>query len=386
MLNTQERLRFGVLGPLEMRVDGVPVSLGTPKQRAVLATLLINRNRPVAIDALIDAVWEQDTPSGARPTIYAYVSNLRHLMANSGVESRGFLSNTSPGYRLAVLDSQYDLGEFVARKGEGMRATADGRFEEASDHFSEALAQWRGPVLDDLRDFGFADAFASGLEEDKVVTRILRAEVEIARGRASSVISELEKLAVDHPYREPLWAQLISAYYVADRQADALDAYQRLRQALADDLGVDPGPTVRGIHKRILCQEPLDVRQSARSSADDTIGTLSHQVAALPGATGGPSLRDANQRRYPVVATTTRIGRSPTNDIVLHGARVSRHHAAIVDTGSSFVVVDLKSVNGVYVSGRRIRSSATLHDGDRIRISDHHLIFEANYQESMASQ
>ncbi|WP_204081369.1 BTAD domain-containing putative transcriptional regulator [Mycobacterium riyadhense] len=368
-----------------MSVNGAVVPVGTPKQRAVLATLLINRNRPVAVDTLIDAVWEQKTPSGARATLYAYVSNLRHLMAGADLEPRAVLANAPPGYRLAVLDSHYDLGRFVTEKNAGIRAAADGRFEQASGHFSAALAEWRGPVLDDLRDFTFVDAFAKGLAEEKVVTQTARAEVEIACGRHYSVISDLETLTTDNPYREPLWVQLMTAYYLADRQSDALDAYNRLRDMLADDLGVYPGPMVRALHERILRQQSLDVRFAAQSSADDTIGTLSQHSAAPAGAAHGPSLRDADQRRYALVATTTRIGRSPDNDIVLSGPKVSRHHAAVVDTGSSFVVVDLRSVNGVYVSGRRIRTSAALIDGDRIRISEHQLVFETDARDPVAN-
>lgn len=375
MAVAQPGVQFSVLGPLEVCIGGAVIPLGTPKQRAVLAMLLINRNRPVATDALIDAAWEQGAPSGARATLYAYVSNLRRQMSKAGVQARALLANASPGYRLAVLDSDYDLGRFVTEKGAGLRAVADARFEQAGDHFSAALAEWRGPVLDDLRDCNFVDAFAKGLHEEKVLTQLARAEVEIACGRAHSVINELEELAADHPYREPLWAQLIAAYYVADRQFDALDAYQRLRDRLADDLGVDPGPAVRALHQRILRQRPLDVRAAAQSSADETISTLTQHMTAPPGATDGPSLRDANGRRYPLVATTTRIGRSPDNDIVLAGAKVSRHHAAIVDTGSNFVLVDLRSVNGAYISGRRIHTSAVLHEGDRIRITEHELIF-----------
>ncbi len=383
---TQDNVRFGVLGPLEMRINGAAVPLGSPKQRAVLAMLLINRNRPVAIDALYDAAWQDGAPAGARATLYAYVSNLRRLMAGAGVETRALLANTAPGYLLAVLDSDYDLGRFLAEKYAGARAAAGRRFEQASGHFSAALAEWRGQVLDDLRDLNFVDAFAKGLAEEKVITQTARAEVEIACGRAHSVISELETLTRDNPYREPLWAQLITAYYLADRQYDALDAYHRLRNKLVDDLGVDPSHTVRALHRRILRQQPLDVRKAAQSSADDTIATLSRHIKRLPGAAHGPSLRDANQRRYALVATTTRIGRGPDNDIVLSGAKVSRHHAAIVDTGSSFVIVDLRSVNGVYVSERLIHTSAVLTEGDQIRISEHHLIFETPSSDPAANQ
>lgn len=378
----EDSLRFGILGPLQVIIGDTAIPLGTPKQRAVLATLLVNRNKPVALDALMETVWQRGAPAGARATLYAYVSNLRHLLAGAGLDSRAILTNAQPGYRLAVRDSQYDLGVFATEKNAGVRAAAEGKFEQASDHFTAALAQWRGPVLDDLHDFKFVDAFAAGLTEEKVVTHTARAEVVIACGRPQSVINELEMLVVDYPYREPLWAQLITAYYLADRQADALDAYRRLRAMLADDLGVDPGPTLRGLHERILRQQSLDVGQAAQSSADETISTLKRNLSAEPGAEYSPALFDAEQRRYPLAATTTRIGRSPDNDIVLPGGKVSRHHAAIVDTGSSFVMVDLRSVNGVYVRGRRVHASAVLNDGDDLRIADHRLTFETNRQQS----
>ncbi len=382
----QDGVWFGVLGPLQVSVNGSVVPLGTPEQRAVLAMLLINRNRPVSANSLIDAAWEQGARAAARTTLSSYVSNLRRLMVDAGAPNRDLLAGVPPGYRLAVLDSQYDLGRFVTEKTAGVRAAADGRFEEASRHLSAALAQWRGPVLDDLRDFNFVDAFARGLVEEKVVTQIARAEAEIACGRAHSLIGELEALATDHPYREPLWAQLISAYYLADRQSDALDAYHRLRNILAEDLGVDPGATVGGLYERILRHESLDVRKAAQSSADETVRTLSGRLASRPGIAYGPSLRDADKRRYPLVATTTRIGRSPDNDVVLASAKVGRLHAVIVDTGSSFVIVDLTPAYGVYVSGRRVQTSAVLTEGDAIRIAEHELIFESTSRAPAADE
>ncbi len=380
----RDGVRFGVLGPLEMIINAVALPLGTPKQRAVLAMLLINRNRVVGVDELIDAAWEEQPPTRARATLYIYVSNLRRLLACGGVETRDLLASAAPGYRLAVLDSHYDLARFAAERNAGVRAAAEARFEQASSHFSAALAQWRGPVCDDLRDFTFVDTFAKGLVEENLLTHTARAEAEIACGRPDSVINELETLTTEHPYREPLWVQLMAAYYLADRQSDALDAYRRLRDTLDDDLGVKPGPKARALHELILRQEPLDVRKAAQSSADATMCSLSAHLTGLSGTAQGPSLRDANQRDYPLVATTTRIGRGPDNEIVLSGAKVSRHHAAIVDTGSSFVIVDLRSANGVYVSGRRIHSSAALTEGDWIRIAEHELTFEITSREPVA--
>jgi hypothetical protein len=175
--------------------------------------------------------------------------------------------------------------------------------------------------------------------------------------------------------RRPLHAQLITAYYLAERQSDALDAYRRLKTTLADDLGIDPGPSVQALHERILRQEPLDVKRVARTTAIHTANSLD-QRTAVGAASSVARLRDASGNDYPLVAAATRIGRLPDNDIVLDDANVSRHHAVIIDTGTNFVVTDLRSANGVEVRGERIRASVTLGDGDRIRICDHEFVFE----------
>ena len=211
--------------------------------------------------------------------------------------------------------------------------------------------------------------------EDKVTAHSARAEAEIACGRASAVISELESLTAEHPYREPLWAQLITAYYLAERQSDALDAYRRLKNTLADDLGIDPGPTIRALHERILRQDPLDVKQAAKRTAAATVINIGHHTAVSAQSTA-PRLRDASGRSYPLTTTATRIGRLSDNDIVLDDPGVSRNHAVIIDTGTNFVIADMQSANGVHVQQERIRSSATLADGDNIRISDHEFTFE----------
>src|SRR6185369_13652418 len=108
------------------------------------------------------------------------------------------------------------------------------------------------------------EPLARALAEDRVIVQSARAEAEIACGRPHAVIAELETLTTEHPYREPVWIQLMTAYYMADRQSDAIDAYHRLRTTLDDDLGIDPGATVRTLYERILRQEPLDVAKVAR--------------------------------------------------------------------------------------------------------------------------
>ena len=382
---TQTGLGFSVLGPFQMTVDGVPVSLGTPKQRAVLAMLVINRNRAVGIDSLITAAWEQWPPPEARASLHSYVSNLRRLLSKAGVDPRTVLVSAPPGYRLNVAETACDIGRFVIEKNAGVQAAAADKFELASGHLTAALAEWRGPVLEDLRDLQFVDAFATALIEDKVLAHTALAEAEIARGRGYAVIGELEALTAEFPYREPLWAQLITAYYLSDRQSDALDAYRRLKDTLADDLGIDPGPTLQALHTRILRQESLDVKQSAKASAVDTVVSIS-QRTGVTAQTAVASMRDRWGRAYPLLAAATRIGRLSDNDIVLEDASVSRHHAVIIDTGTSFVITDLRSANGVYVEDQRVRGSTSLLNGDRIRICEHEFTFEVHPPDEQGPQ
>jgi len=360
-----------------MTSGGVPVPLGPPKQRAVLAMLVIDRNRPVSVESLIEGVWEGDPVPAARAGIQAHVSNLRRLVRSAGADPARVLPSVPPGYQLCVDDADCDVGRFLAARAQGAQAAAEGRFDEASQHFSIALAQWRGPVLDDLHDFSFAAAYAATLIEEKVATQLARAEAEIACGRAAAVIGELETLAAEHLYREPVWAQLITAYYVTERQSDALGAYRRLKTALADGLGIDPGPTVTALHERILRQEPLgtklavvNTRKRDVAQRDDTIPDRQ------AGARSVARLRDKTGREYRLSGATLRIGRFTDNDIVLDDVDVSRHHAVIADTGTAFVITDLQSTNGVQVRGRRIRGSTALADGDRIGIGNQEFSFE----------
>jgi DNA-binding SARP family transcriptional activator len=376
-------VQFGVLGPLQMSVGGALVPLGTPKQRAVLAVLVVNANRPIDIDTLIGAAWDQRPPTGARATLHAYISNLRRLMSSAGID-RDLLANAAPGYRLALDHRQSDLGRFRTEKDAGVHAAAAAQFELASRHMSVALAQWRGPVLEDLRDFQFVETLATALDEEKVLAHTTHAEAEIACGRPEAVIMELETLIARHLYREPLWAQLITAYYLADRQSDALDAYLRLKTRLAEDLGIDPGPKLRQLHGQVLRQEPVDVRKAAQAHAEDTIVssvalrgdpiTIRRPVAA--------ALCGADGQRYALAGTATRIGRSPDNDIVLSDVKVSRHHAVITDNGTTLVITDLGSANGVLVAGQRIDTSVELCDGDRLRIGDQEFTLEIHHRPS----
>ncbi|MEC3951943.1 BTAD domain-containing putative transcriptional regulator [Nocardia sp. CDC153] len=364
------RANLGVLGPVQLAIDGVEQQLGGPKQRAVLAYLAINANRPVSVEALASAVWEDNPPPDVRVSLHAIVSNLRKPLRDGGIDARAMLQHMGTGYRIVVDDTACDVFRFRARRENGLRALADGKFAAATAALSDALAQWRGPVLSDLRGLGFADAYAVALDDERIGVIEARAEADIAQGRAEHVVPELNLLVRDHPLRESLWEQLITALYMTGRQSDALEAARRLRTILADELGIDPGHRIRELESRILRQDPLSVRAVAAASATraTTIVDRSwHEPQAL--------LRDRFGHVYPVVGSTTRIGRLSDNDIALPDGRVSRHHALIIDNGHTWVVKDLQSSNGVFINGQRVLDSGLLSDGALLRIGDTELVF-----------
>jgi DNA-binding SARP family transcriptional activator len=360
---------------MQLSVDGTTVPIGTPKQRAVLAFLVMNRNRPMAADSLINAVWGEDAPSEARASLHAYVSNLRRLFGTVGIDGRSMLEKVSPGYRLNIAELDVDLGRFIHQRNEGVQAATARRFSEASRHYAAALAEWRGDVLEDLRGFDFVSVFATAMDEDRIATHIALAESEIACGRAKNIIGDLERLVADHPFREPAWEQLMMAYYLSARQSDALDAYQRLKTVLADELGIDPSPRLKGLHERILRQEPMDPAPPTDTTLIGTFISVANRTAINTGKARA-QLRASTGECFPVKGVATRIGRRSDNDIVLADPRVSRHHAVIIDTGTSFILIDARSANGVELDHSRIRGSAPLVDGCHVRIGDHDFRFE----------
>ncbi|WP_194837182.1 BTAD domain-containing putative transcriptional regulator [Nocardia sp. XZ_19_369] len=366
----ETRARFGVLGAVELTIDGVGQSLGGPKQRAVLAYLVCNANRPVSVEALAQAVWEDNPPPDIKVSLHTIVSNLRKPLRDNGLDARAILAQVGAGYRVAVADGASDVQRFRVRKEAGVRALSAGRFRTASELLSSALGQWRGPVLADLRGLGFADSYAAALDNDRLSAIEARAEADIAEGRAEAVVSELALLAAEYPLREPLWEQLITALYVDGRQSDALDAARRLRATLADELGIDPSLPIRELEGRILRQEPVDIRAKA------AVASL-RATTIVDQSSGGPTalLRERSGDTYAIMGTITRIGRLPDNDIVLEHGKVSRHHAAILHNGLTYVIKDLLSSNGVFVDGMRIVDSVALTDGAVIRIGDYALTF-----------
>jgi predicted ATPase/DNA-binding SARP family transcriptional activator len=252
--------RFGLLGPLAVAIDGEPVPLGGRKQRALLGALLLERNRPVSVDRLIDAVWGEAAPDTARNTVQVYVSQLRKLLPE------GALETVPPGYRLVAAPDAIDLFEFARLAEDGRSALAAGDAARAAETLRTAFELWRGPPLPDL-DGVDAVAEVARLEELRLAATEDFVDAELALGRHRRLAGELERLVAEHPLRERLRAQLMLALYRSGRQADALAVYQRARRTLLDELGLEPGESLRQLERAILAQDrSLDLPAPAAAS------------------------------------------------------------------------------------------------------------------------
>jgi DNA-binding SARP family transcriptional activator/ABC-type transport system substrate-binding protein len=243
-------MEFGVLGPLAVRRDGRDEPLGGPKQRSLLAILLLHANEGIARDRLIDGLWGERPPPSAAHTLDNYVSRLRKIVGDDRLERR------APGYLLRVEPGELDLDRFEQGLRRGREALAGGRPAEAADSLREALALWRGSALADLQYEPFAQDAVQRLEERRLLALEGRLEADLALGRGADLVPELEALVREHRFRERLLGQLMLALYRAGRQAEALAAFQAGRRRLAAELGLEPGPDLQRLQNAILAQDP----------------------------------------------------------------------------------------------------------------------------------
>jgi YVTN family beta-propeller protein len=253
-----ELAEFGILGPLEVAQCGRAVALGGPRQRAVLALLLLEPNRVVSLDRLAEDVWAGHPPEGWVTTVQIYVSHLRQALEPDRARGAAgeVLVTRNPGYLLRVDREHLDAARFQDGFAAGRAALEAGRYEQAAGTLRQALGLWRGPVLADLADYAFTRPEATRLEELRLAAIEARIDADLALGRHDALTAELEQLAGEHPLRERLHGQLILALYRAGRQADALAAYQRVRDLLAGELGIDPGEPLQRLHAAVLAHDP----------------------------------------------------------------------------------------------------------------------------------
>jgi DNA-binding NarL/FixJ family response regulator/DNA-binding SARP family transcriptional activator len=246
-------VEFRILGPLEVFDDSGPVELGRLKERLVLAVLLLHANEVVSRERLIDELWGESPPPTARKAVNVYVSQLRKALTRNG---RDPIATADGGYRIAVAVDELDVAQLRQLLAAAREQAAAGELEAAAVLLREALALWRGPTLGGLLLESHGRDEVAQLDELRLAALMDRIDCDLALGRHEDVLGELHVLIGEYPLRERLRAQLMLALYRADRQADALDAYQQARDLLVEELGVDPSPALQRLQKGILAQDP----------------------------------------------------------------------------------------------------------------------------------
>jgi DNA-binding SARP family transcriptional activator len=294
-------MEFRILGPLEVLEDGSPLPLGRLKERTVLAVLLLHANEFVSRERLIDELWGVAPPATARKAVNVYISKLRKVLARNGDDP---IATADGGYRLVVGPALLDADRMRSLVAEGRGAMDRGESEAAAGLLQEALAFWRGPTLAGLAFESFGRDEVAELDELRLTALMDRIDCDLAQGRHEHVLGELQVLVREHPLRERLRAQQMLALYRADRQADALDAYQQARHALIDELGIEPSESLQRLQQAILRHDP------ALEGPAGTIGANGATVAPLPLADAVPEAvpprsrprRPPVRRRYLVAA------------------------------------------------------------------------------------
>lgn len=344
------------------------MNIGGSKVRAVLARLALAQGRVVTTDQLIDGVWGEDPPATATNALQYHVTVLRKSLTAAGAATA--IATRPPGYALTIGT---DLHTFHEHRSSADAAAHLGQSEQAAESYALALACWRGPALADLLVFPFAGARATALEEERLGCVEAWIDTSLRLGRGAELVGELEDLVAQHPTRERLWEQLMTALYRAGRQAEALAAFERARKLLDEELGIEPSPGLRGIQVQILNQDPRlqpppRVRSTVPAAATRLRSSLPTEKAWLVQPDG---------LRLAITRAAMTIGRDDVCDLTINADdQVSRRHARIQPTGDGHTIEDLSSTNGTYINSTRITHSTRLAHADRIEIGTTVLRYE----------
>jgi DNA-binding SARP family transcriptional activator len=247
----KDAMRFALLGPVQVHGDDAPVEIRGVLRRTLLAALLLSRGSVVSADRLAELIWGERPPAGVTTSLYNQVMRLRQALGEDAERIRA----VAPGYLIHVEPGELDLDEFAGLCAAARRAAAGADWPGAAEHYSAALALWRGEMLADVPAL-HEQAAIHQYEEDRLLALQGRIEADLNLGRQDELVGELRTLIGYHPLREAFHGQLMLALYRSGRQADALGVYRDLRRALIRELGVEPAAAVQELHHRILRSDP----------------------------------------------------------------------------------------------------------------------------------
>jgi DNA-binding SARP family transcriptional activator len=306
-------IEFAILGSLEARADGEPIALGGPKQRALLALLLLEAGRVVSLDRLVDALWDGEPPATAVASLQNFIAQLRKALGPDVIETR------PPGYVVALEPRQLDAARVRSLVDEA-RASEPVRRAELLD---TALAHWRGEPLDEFRYEAFAREEIARLEDFRLSLLEERAEAKLTIGEHADLVTDLEVLVRANPLRERLRAQLMLALYRSGRQAEALEVYREGRDALVEELGIEPSPLLRSVHASILRHETFAVSRGAIPEIEHfeevAAAILAGKVTVVVGS-GSEPLASELARRFGLEDAAPELARVSQAVAVLNGS------------------------------------------------------------------
>lgn len=376
-------LSYRVLGPLAVLRDGEPIRLGGPKERLILATLLLSSNRVVAAHRLIDVLWDEDPPKSAVGALQVHVSNLRRRLQGGSPA----VVTQPPGYVVAATAAELDLLRFEELVAQAQEKHTSNDLSGALDKYLAALGLWRGDGLADLESTDFIEGSRTFLEERRIAVEEDVVSLLLAMGRNQEALLRAASVLDAHPLRESMWEHRMMALYRTGRQAEALDAFRKCRDMLLDQLGVDPNPRLRSVESAILRQDPgLDLRPAEQ--------VRPASLTARPGALGSSEAPASHTQSNAVTYVRQRkqaflvrndgslvalddvvtLGRNPDCQVVLTDAAVSRRHAEIRPALGGHLLVDLMSSNGTEVAGNVVMQHMLEH-GDTVQIGSESLTY-----------
>jgi DNA-binding SARP family transcriptional activator len=354
-------LDFRILGPLEVSDETGHVALGGPKQRALLAILVLEAGRVVATDRLIDLLWGEEAPKTATASLQNSVGRLRRVLGADVLETR------APGYVLSVGADQIDARRFERLLVDARRLPPAKRRTQ----IEQALTLWRGPALAEFAFDDFAQAETRRLEELRLVAIEARVEADLELGLHGDVVGELESLVGDFPLRETFRRLLMLALYRAGRQAEALEVYQDARARFIDELGIEPGPELKRLQSEILRHDAGLASTGASDAADEegeiVKALLAGRVVPVIGLDGAGDLAEHLARAFAV-----------PDDRPVDLARVSQYVATMQGSGPLYDELHTR-FEAALEPGPLQRFLARLPALLRARGAPHQLIVTTNY-------
>lgn len=245
-------MKFLLLGPLTVRLHDRDVQVSAPRQRVVLATLLLNANHVVSVERIARYVWDGVPPPSAAATVRTYVMRLRQAL---GEQAAARIVTRAPGYLIGLDEQESDLGQFTAHRRRAACLAESGDLAGSAAELALALARWRDDPLADIPSQTLRDVEGRYLNELRLQTLEMRFDAELALQRHAELVPELWRLVREHPLREALVGRLMLALFRSGRQSEALDLYQRTRSLLVEQLGAEPSAALREVQRRILSAE-----------------------------------------------------------------------------------------------------------------------------------